>query len=172
MIFSKQLSIALNAVRLANNKNIDLTILGTGAAMERYKAEAKALGIAEQCHFLGNVPHEEVQRRMREAHVFLFTSVSEGTSTVVLEAIANSLPVLCFNTCGMGDVVSDKIGAKVALTNPGQSAADFAALLNRFHTDRTALKRLSDNCATVRQQLSWQEKAKEIVRTYEKILGR
>ena len=28
---------------------------------------------------------------------------------VVLEAIANNLPVVCFDTCGQGDAVNDKV---------------------------------------------------------------
>ena len=35
-----------------------------------------------------------------------FTSVSEGTSSVVLESISNHLPVFCFNTCGFGPIVT------------------------------------------------------------------
>lgn len=45
---------------------------------------------------------------------------------VVLEAIANHLPVLCFDTCGQGDAVNECVGRKVPLSNPNQSVKDFA----------------------------------------------
>lgn len=55
---------------------------------------------------------------MANADLFFFTSVSEDTSTVVLEAVSCNLPVLCFDTCGMGYVINDKVGIKISLSNP------------------------------------------------------
>ncbi len=49
---------------------------------------------------------------MQKSDVFLFTSVAEGLH-VVLEAIGNNLPVVCFDTCGQGDAVNDKVGKKI-----------------------------------------------------------
>ena len=106
---------------------------------------------------------------MRKAQVFFFTSVSEDTSTVVLEAVSNRLPVLCFDACGMAAVIDDKVGRKVALSNPAQSAADFAKQLNDMEHDRTLLKQLSENCKQRQTELSWEEKARTMVEWYEKV---
>ena len=56
-----------------------------------------------------------------DVDLFFFTSVSEDTSTVVLEAISSQLPILCFDTCGFGYVINEKVGIKIPLTNPKQS---------------------------------------------------
>mgnify|MGYP000217128983 CR=1 FL=1 len=60
---------------------------------------------------------------------FLFTSVSEDTSTVVLEAISCQLPVLCFDACGFGYVINEKVGIKIPFSTPEQSIKDFAEKL-------------------------------------------
>ena len=107
---------------------------------------------------------------MQKSDVFLFNSVAEGTPHVVLEAIANNLPVVCFDTCGQGDAVNDKVGRKVPLSSPSQSARDFATILNEFEGNRNLLKQMSENCKQRQIELSWEEKAKTMVGWYEKIV--
>ena len=113
--------------------------------------------------------HDEVQELMQESDVFLFTSVAEGTPHVVLEAIGNNLPVACFDTCGQGDAVNDKVGRKVVLSNPKQSVRDFAQIIRELEHDRTLLKQMSENCKERQKELSWEVKAKTMVEWYVKI---
>lgn len=170
--FRKQLPLALRAIAIANNPNIVLDIYGGGSdeQIASAKSVADALGITEKVVWHGNQPNDVVMNAMRKAQVFFFTSVSEDTSTVVLEAVSNRLPVLCFDACGMAAVIDDKVGRKVALSNPAQSAADFAKQLNDLEHDRNLLKQLSENCKQRQTELSWEEKAKTMVEWYEKIV--
>ena len=54
---------------------------------------------------------------MAESVFLFFTSIMEATLTVVLEAISVGLPVLCFNTCGLGPIVKDFAGITIELSN-------------------------------------------------------
>lgn len=168
MDFRKQLALALQTMASIGNNKFRLHIVGGGDSAF-YQQMAEGLGIADQCVWHGAVSHDEVQKLMQASDVFFFTSVAEGTPHVVLEAIGNNLPVVCFDTCGQGDAVNDKVGRKVALSNPAQSAADFAKLLNNLEHDRTLLKQLSENCKQRQTELSWEEKAKTMVEWYEKV---
>lgn len=169
--FRKQLPLALRAIAIANNPNIVLEIYGGGSDEQIASAKrvADLLGITEKVVWHGNQPNDVVMNAMHKAQVFFFTSVSEDTSTVVLEAVSNRLPVLCFDACGMAAVIDDKVGRKVALSNPAQSATDFAKLLNDLEHDRNLLKQLSENCKQRQTELSWEEKAKTMVEWYEKV---
>lgn len=169
--FRKQLPLALRAIAIANNPNIVLDIYGGGSDEQIASAKrvADLLGITEKVVWHGNQPNDVVMNAMHKAQVFLFTSVSEDTSTVVLEAVSNRLPVLCFDACGMAAVIDDKVGRKVALSNPTQSATDFAKLLNDLEHDRNLLKQLSENCKQRQTELSWEEKAKTMVEWYDKV---
>jgi len=168
--FRKQLGLAIGTIAQANNKNIRLHIVGSGDDIT-YKIQTSKLNIADQCVFHGAVTHHEVQQIMQESDLFFFTSVAEGTPHVVLEAIANNLPVLCFDTCGQGDSVNEKIGWKIPLTNPQQSVADFAEELNVLDSNRELLKELSQNCKQRQQELSWDEKAKKMVELYNELVN-
>lgn len=169
MDFRKQLRLAVQAVADSRNTNIRLHVVGGGNDIP-YKELASQLGIANLCVWHGAVSHEEVQQLMRNSDVFLFTSVAEGTPHVVLEAIGNNLPVVCLDTCGQGDAVNGAVGVKLPLTTPSQSVKDFADILNKLESDRTILKRMSEHCHARQLELSWDEKAKEMVKTYNNIL--
>ena len=166
MDFRKQLGLALMAAATAYRADIRLHIVGGGNAAP-YRRQAEVLGIMDICVWHGAVSHEEVQRLMQMADVFLFTSVAEGTPHVVLEAIANHLPVLCFDTCGQGDAVNDCVGVKIPLTFPKQSVEDFAEKIEYLYRHREVLKAMSDNCRQRQLELSWDKKAEEMVRMYE-----
>ena len=172
--FRKQLQLALRSLEAARNRDVILNIYGEGS--ERQERELKelttSLNITDQVVWHGNQPNATVQQAMRNAHLFFFTSVSEDTSTVVLEAISNRLPVLCFDACGFGAVINDSVGRKISLCNPQQAVGEFAKLLNMFYSNRPLLEEMSVNCKQLQLELSWDEKAKKMVTLYNSLLER
>lgn len=172
--FRKQLPLALRIMQKTNNSKIHLNIYGTGNDLQikENRILSEKLNINAQISWHGNVPNYEITDAMKKAHLFLFTSVSEDTSTVVLEAISNGLPVMCFDTCGMGYVINDKVGRKIPLTNPQQSVEDFAEAINMLEGNRPILKQMSENCKQRQEELSWDNKAMQMVVLYNKILNR
>lgn len=108
---------------------------------------------------------------MQQCDLFFFTSIAEGTPHVILEAFNNLLPVLCFNTCGHGDCVNDKVGIKIDLSTPKQSVKEFASILNTLEKDREILRTFSTNCIQRQEELSWDNKIKQMVALYSNILN-
>lgn len=96
--------------------------------------------------------------------------MAEGTPHVVLEAIGNRLPVLCFDTCGHGDSVDERVGIKIPLSNPRQSVKDFAEKIEYLYSHRDVLKQMSENCRERRKELSWDNKARQMVELYNQII--
>ena len=167
--FRKQLALAIQTVANLNNKNTRLHIVG-GGDVTPYKQLAESLRISKQCIWHGAIPHEEVQKIMQESDLFFFTSVAEGTPHVVLEAIGNNLPVICFDVCGQGDSVNGKVGLKIPLSNPKQSVIGFTKMINDLHQNRSKLKELAQNCVQRQLELSWDNKAKQMVELYQKTM--
>lgn len=165
MDFRKQLGLAIRTVATAWHEDVRLHVVGGGDATP-YKLMVERLGIMDNVVWHGSVSHDEVQKLMQECDVMLFTSVAEGTPHVVLEAIANGLPVICHNTCGHGDSVIDKVGIKIPLSNPEQSVKDFAAAIERIYKNRELLSKMSENCKARAEELSWENKALEMVELY------
>lgn len=169
--FRKQLPMALKAVAAAKNEHIVLDVYGTGTDIQISSAKtlAKILEIETQVVWHGSKTNIEILEAMRNAQLFFFTSVSEDTSTVVLEAISNCLPVVCFDACGMTAVIDDEVGRKVSLSTPKQSVEDFARILNEMERHRDSLKLMSVNCKKRQEELSWENKAKRVENIYNNI---
>ena len=165
--FRKQLDLALRAVALSNVDKILFHIVG-GGNDEAYKKLASELGISSCCVWHGVISHDAVQKIMNQCDLLLFTSVAEGTPHVVLESIANELPIVCFDTCGQGDCVTDDVGIKIPLTNPEQSVKDFANAIIRLYNNRDLLEKMSSNCHKRAVELSWENKALQMLKLYNK----
>ena len=169
-IFTKQLKLALKSLAACENKNIKLHIVGGSIEEEApFKKLSEKLMIKEQCIWHEKISHDKVQALMQQCDLFFFTSIAEGTPHVILEAFNNSLPVLCFNTCGQGDCVNDKVGLKIELSNPQQSIKDFTEKIEFLYNNRKELKRMSANCKERQMELSWDNKIKQMIELYKKI---
>ena len=169
-ILTKQLELALRTMALLRNMpQIKLHILGTGQDEQKYKELARFLSIENNCIWHGQLTNKEVQQMMFHSDLFFFTSIAEATSTVVLEAISNQLPILCFDAFGYASIVDEQIGIKVPFTNPSQSVKDFAEKIEYLYHHREILKRMAENCKPRAEELSWENKAKKMVELYERL---
>ena len=160
--FRKQLPIAIKSITAMNQRNVELHICGTGNddAVNEMKRMAEICGIASKCHWHGNVSHDKILKMMASSDLMFFTSIMEATSTVVLEAI----------TVGFGPIVKDFAGITVELSNPYKSVQDFAHELSLLYQNRAVLNDISTRMLEKRQELTWEAKAKKLVRHYEEIL--
>lgn len=170
--FRKQLPIAIRSVIATNRRDIELHICGTGSEdiVNEMKRMAEVGGIASQCHWYGNVSHDRILKMMASSDLMLFASIMEATSTVVLEAIAVGLPVLCFNTCGFGPIAKDFAGLTVELSDPNKSVRDFTRELLRLYKNRTLLDYISTRIFEKRSSLTWESKAIQMNDIYRSLI--
>ena len=102
-----------------------LVLLGDGALRDELEAQAAELGIADRVTFAGQVP--DARSLLPAADIALLSSVSEGLSVSLLEAMAARLPVVATNVGGNPElVVKNETGL---LTPTGDDAALAAALV-------------------------------------------
>ena len=167
--FRKQLSLAIRVIEKIKNLNVCLHIVGDGDVFSLKKQIAN-LEIEDKIILHGLISHSAVQNIMQKTDALFFTSVAEGTPHVVLEAVANGLPIVCFDTCGQGDVVTEDIGIKIPLSTPSQSIKEFAEQIEFLYNHPEALQRMSDNCNRRAEQLSWDNKVKQLVKLYESVI--
>lgn len=163
--FRKQLSLAIKTLAKLNDIQVKLHIVGSGN-VSGYKQLAQILNIEDKCIWYGVKSHAEVQMFMQKSDLLFFTSVAEGTPHVVLEAISNSLPVVCFNCCGHGDSVNDMVGVKIPLSSPQNSINDFAEQIRYLYNNKEILQEKSNNCKNRQIELSWDNKAENMVIHY------
>lgn len=167
-LYSKLPGLAIGALRRTGNPGIRLHFVGPGDdSVLRMKAERQ--GVADRCVWHGQVSHAQVGELMKASDVLLFTSVVEGTPHVVLEAVSNGLPVICFDTCGQGDIVDDRVGIKIPLSTPDQSESDFAEALNVLYSHPGKREEMQNACRERSTELSWDSKVSRVVSLYRKM---
>ena len=167
--YRKQLGLAIESIaRLKDCRKLKLHIIGTGtdAEVNRYKSLAYQLDVDDMIVWHGKIPNSEVQRIMRESDLFFFTSIMEGTPHVVLEAIQNALPVICFNACGQSGVINDSVGVKIEQTNKETSVVDFSTAIRGLYNSPDKLRSMSQNCNLRQKEICWDGKAQIMLKIY------
>lgn len=170
---SKQLELALDTLRELRHLPILFHIVGEGFTdhtTHRHHDYARKQGVADRCIWHGKIPNEQVHELMRQSQLFFFTSILEATSTVVLEAIENRLPILCFDTCGFGPIVTPRIGIRIPLSAPRRARHEFAENITALYRNRNLLKTMSNNCLDEQNKLNWEHKTAQILTLYEQLL--
>ena len=81
------------------------------------------MGVAGHIAWLGWLPHREAIEQYAWADAFVFSSLRDTTGTVVVEALAAGLPVICLDHQGVHDVVTDDCGLKIPVTTPREVIA-------------------------------------------------
>lgn len=110
------LAIKAFARALQEGVNMEFTLVGRGPFGVELHRIAKRLGIEERIHWMDTVPHQEMPDLMRQHHCFVFPSLHDSGGTVVVEAQACGLPIVCLDIGGPCTLVTAST-ALVAATN-------------------------------------------------------
>ncbi len=96
----------------AKGYNFEINMIGGGELFEKIKSDIELAGLGDKVHLLGNMPNPEVVKRIREHHIFCFTSDrNEGWGAVLNEAMSN----------GCCPVASGAIGSTPFLVKDGEN---------------------------------------------------
>lgn len=163
LYFLKGVSDLLEAVSMLDNAT-DLTVVLAGSTadvqyVDKLKAAAVRLGVANNIEFRGILNTEELLRELSECAILVLPSYQETAPMVIQEAMASGVPVVASDICGIPYQVDE--GETGFLFPPG----DVTALSHRI---RTLL-----GCADTRRRFSTAAKAKaELSFRSEKVAAR
>lgn len=113
---------------LRRRPEVRFVVAGDGPLLERYREEARALGIAERTVFTGFC--EDVPAFQSLLDVQVFPSLWEGTPLTIFEAMSMSRPIVSTAVDGLGEVLRDREnGLLVPPRDPPALAAAIVKLL-------------------------------------------
>jgi glycosyltransferase involved in cell wall biosynthesis len=98
---------------LSADPSLSLTLVGKGPEEKRWRDLATQLGIADRVTWISWVPQPEVQKHYLSHGLLLFPSLHDSGGTVLLEALAHGLPIVCLKLGGPGVIVDEHCGRAV-----------------------------------------------------------
>lgn len=168
----KGLPLLLEALtQLPANLSYELRVLGDGPSRRAWQDLAQRLGVAASTTWMGWLPHAEALRQYAWADVFAFTSLRDVFPTVLLEALADGLPVVCLDHHGMTDIVTERCGVKIPVTTPRRVATDFAAAMLGLRSNRERWMALSCGAMERARDFLWPRLGEQMAEVYRRALS-
>lgn len=161
----KNISMLLDAFAAAYkvNKEITLTLLGSGPLEDKIKKQIKKLNLNDRITIMpwSNNPAEV----MIEHDVFCLASNHEGWAMVLLEASATGMPVITTDVGCVGEVIFDN---KNALVVPVGDGSKYADAISRLASDSYFRKKLGENSRNLATEafISEEEFTSRVVAAY------
>lgn len=165
----KGLTLALQAYALTHLPESEFWIIGSGPASGTLVRLAESLHLERSVRFLGQLARAAVFERLKEADIFVFPSLHDSGGYACAEAMAASLPVICLDLGGPGDLVTGDCGFKIAPGDVSTTVRSLASAMQQLGTTETLRRRMGSNArARVREQATWEAKAKTLSGLYER----
>lgn len=103
----KNVSFLLEVIKKLKDENIkiELKIVGDGNEKNNLKNYVQKNNLQNEVIFLGRLSREKVYEELKQADIFLFSSLNEGFGLVITEALWCNTPVVVSNIPVMREVV-------------------------------------------------------------------
>jgi glycosyltransferase involved in cell wall biosynthesis len=147
-----------------------LDVYGDGPCKVAWERLAHRLNLGSRLIWHGQVSRADALAGLKAAHLFVTTSLKDLTSTVILEALANGVPVICPDHCGFADVVNDHCGIKVSIRRVREFEQELRSAIVTLANDETERRRLGQGALVRARDYSWEAKAKAINLVYDRVL--
>ncbi|MFO1257169.1 MAG: TIGR03088 family PEP-CTERM/XrtA system glycosyltransferase [Gammaproteobacteria bacterium] len=107
--------------------NIEFIVVGGGSMIPAIKAAARQKGIQNHVVCLGE--RDDISRLLTTSDIFVQSSLVEGISNTILEAMASGLPVVATDVGGNSELVEERV---TGLLVPSQDVQQLKAALQYF----------------------------------------
>lgn len=125
-----------------------LHIAGTGREQDKLENMIKTLGLTERVKLLGET--NQPQALYATAGIYVLSSRVEGFPNVLIEAMANGLPVTSFDcNSGPADIITNEVNG---LLVPGGQVDALALSMQRLMADTELRTRLGNEAAKIRDR--------------------
>ncbi len=157
----KNVEAAIEAMHLIKQDchNVHMTVMGDGKLKEKLIDMCKMYGLENDITFSGEVAREKVLESLKKSDIYLLTSLHEGGSWSLMEAMAIGLPTVCLDWTGMGVIVDDETGIKVKPSTYEQVCKDYANNLKTLINDKGLRKKMGLNARNrIKEEYNWESK--------------
>jgi glycosyltransferase involved in cell wall biosynthesis len=114
---------------IPENYSVLLTIVGNGSEKKKIEDYINEKNLNYRIQLFSELPRESILHMLVESDIYLFSSLREGGSWALMEAMAVGLPVVCLKWSGMEIITDDSCALRLPVSNPKQMPKDMAAAI-------------------------------------------
>ena len=163
----KGLPLLLHALaKLPESQKCALRVVGDGGCKATWIRLAKRLRIDDQITWFRKPPYRDSLHHYEWADVFAFTSLRDTSGTGLLESLAAGVPIIGLDHQGAADMITEKCGIRIPVSNPEQSIAAIAQALIDVSSDRQRLHALSQGASQQAYAYTWSQREPLVRRCY------
>ena len=165
----KELLEAIKNLVANGRRNLRLFLVGDNQLGTYVDDYLKANGMEDVVVKVGAVPHQRVKVWMRFASAFILPSHSEGTPTVLFEALFVGAPSIFTQVGGVGDIVTN--GQEALLIPPRSVPAIERAITTLIDDPRLCQQLAARGHELIKNQFTWALNARTHLNLYQQLIG-
>jgi len=172
LVYLKGHAFLLDALKqLPPQLEYECLVVGDGVEAEKLKQQCADACLSDKVTFLGSVAHAEMPSLYRKADVLVMPSLREATGSVLLEAMANGLPVVTINRFGGASILDESTGWLYDGTDRDSCVASLKDALTRCITQPEEVVRRGLNARREVEKYTWDKRLGYYQVIYETVLG-
>jgi glycosyltransferase involved in cell wall biosynthesis len=172
LLYWKGLHLALRALAEVRRQvpEARLRIIGEGSDRQWLLKVAQKAGVADCVDWIPWMPREEVLGEYRNNTAFIFPSLHDSGGLVVLEALADGLPVVCLKLGGPGTLVDNSCGIVIEASarSEDEVVASLASAMVRLAKEPAFTAELAFQAPARAAELSWQNTVRQLYSAVER----
>jgi len=138
---------------IKKNPDVRVILCGDGPLKSKFEEYVKKHEMKRHVHFAGFVENDELPKYYNAADIYVSTSLSDGTSLCLLEALACGLPVVVSDLPTNREWVTNGVGG---LLIPKKNSRRTANEINSLLKDRRAREKMGkNNLGVARRRANW-----------------
>lgn len=157
----KGLDYLIDAVKLTDNPDITLTIIGA-CNDEKSKDILNRIGDCKNINYIGTVPHVKIKEYYLDHHVFCLPSMAEGSSLSTFEALSTGMP--CIVTQNAGSTITDGVEGYIVRCGSAEDIADRLSWLYHHPEEIEKMSELARKNAEINSCKQFSIKVGELIR--------
>jgi glycosyltransferase involved in cell wall biosynthesis len=163
---TKRVEMLIEAVGILNksDRKVHFSIVGGGAMEQELRQVVLKDDLGDIIELTGRIESEQMPRIYRQHDIFISSSMQEGMSNAMLEAMASGLPIIATDCEGLEELIADN-GVVVDKADAESLAREIIGLADDE-------QRYQRTCAEAREKaetFSWENTASLYVEIYNRI---
>lgn len=167
-IYNVSLLIRAIPLVIQEEPGVRFLIAGEGPEKENLEKEAKDLNVASSVQFLGRIPHDQMPEFLGNSDIYVSTSLYDGTSVSLLEAMATGLFPVVTNISSNQEWIED--GKNGFLIPPQNEVFLAKRIIDAIRNKELMASAIEKNLSIIEKKAFWQNQIQELKKVYEKVL--